>query len=280
MNTIDSNLRNLNIPYKEAELLLSFVLKKDIVYLKSHLDDTVDGKQKKDYLKLIRRREAGEPIAYLIRKKSFLDCDFKVNKNVLIPRFETETLVEQIIQEQKNNNLKNLLEIGTGSGCISICLAKHLNLDKIIATDISDSALRVADYNNKKLKTNVNFIKADLLSTEIKQMFNNDTNLILVANLPYLPYDYKQDMELEVKGFEPHLALFTDDQGLFLVKRLIEQFLVLLNESSIKKYVLYLEIEPFQINLIMEYAKKILGDVKIKKTKDLKHDFRFLKIYN
>ena len=158
MNTIQKTLDSVDIPYIEAEILLAYLLKKDVVYLKTHLDELVDGRIKNDYLKLAYRRKAGEPIAYLIRQKNFLDCILKVNKNVLIPRFETESLVEWIIEDNKKYNLQNLLEIGTGSGCIAICLAKHLNLKQIIATDISESALRLAEKNSKKIKLKLNLL--------------------------------------------------------------------------------------------------------------------------
>jgi len=280
MNTIEDTLRSVDINYQEAETLLAFVLKKDTIYLKTHLNEVVDGGEKKDFIKLVQRREAGEPIAYLIRKKSFLDCDLKVNKNVLIPRFETETLVEEIIANQKKDQFDNLLEVGTGSGSIAICLAKHLNLRNILATDVSESALKVAQENIKKNNAKLDLMLANLLDEQVQDYFKNANNLLLVANLPYLPDSYLKEMSRDVKNFEPHLALFAKDNGLFLIKKLIEEFAIWLTNNKLKKYTIYLELEPFQTKKVSDHAYKLLENIEIKKTKDLKHDFRFLKISN
>ena len=277
--TIKDCWENLNIPLKEAELLLSFVLDKDIAYIKTHADEHITSEQCDDYLSLIKKRENNEPIAYLISKKYFFDCELKVNKDVLIPRFETETLVEEVLKETKSDNYEVVLDIGTGSGCIAVCLGKHLLKTKILATDISKEALHIATLNSKNNSSSVVFYKSDLLGNRSLQLeLKKYKNIIITANLPYLPFNYKKEMQADVLNFEPHLALFTKDDGLFLIKKMLLQIKVFLETSMITKMTIFLEVEPFQILKLKEVVKNLFLNNKIVVIKDLKNDNRFLKI--
>src|SRR3989344_5687482 len=160
----------------EAEVLLSAVLNQSKEFILTNPQLKITKAQEKKYKSLIKRREKFEPVAYLTREKEFYGLNFQVNKNVLIPRPETELLVEEIINEIKKSeiwNLKSLpvqtgkiviVDVGTGSGAIAIALKKHLPPTKIIATDNSLAALKVARNNAKLNKVKIQFIYSDLIS--------------------------------------------------------------------------------------------------------------------
>lgn len=266
----------------DAEILLSFVLKKDRVFLFTYRGKKLKAWQWQKYKKLIFRRKKHEPIAYITHHKEFYGLDFYVDKRVLIPRPETEKLVEKTINfvktKPKNychsdpppcitipqNNLfkikkkreisygylskkwwgrriprlaersfgrSNKLElpqddfvvcdIGTGSGCIAIALAKNLPKAKIWASDISKKALFVARANAKKhgVSKRIKFIRSDLLS-EIPKDVRFD---IIAANLPYLSKKEYQRVSLDIKKHEPKSALIAGSQGNVIYKKLIRQ---------------------------------------------------------
>ena len=151
-----------------------------------------------------------EPIQHILGVTTFMDMDFKVNEDVLIPRPETEELVRWIVEDVKTgepNKPLKILDIGTGSGCLAISLAVHLPAAKVFAIDISDKALTVAKQNSENLKADVTFIEADILNTEVlEQDFD-----IIVSNPPYVRMLEKEEMQQNVLGFEPHLALFVEN---------------------------------------------------------------------
>lgn len=255
----------------DAEVLLCHNLKpplnpllgkegKDKAWFYSNLDYELSKLEESKYKKYISRRAKSEPVAYIINKKEFYGLDFYVNKNVLIPRPETELLVEECLKICKNasQRVQVVVEIGTGSGCVAIAVAKNLSVN-IIATDISNKTLRVAKKNAKihKVDNKIKFIKNDLLSG-----IKNIKPDIVIANLPYLtPVQYKNNPDLK---YEPKNALVGGIDGLEYIKKLLQQI------SKLKykpKYVL-LEIDPEQKSKI----KKIpfgIGKVKIKFVKDL-----------
>ena len=151
-----------------------------------------------------------EPIQHILGVTTFMDMDFKVNEDVLIPRPETEELVRWIVEDVKTgepNKPLKILDIGTGSGCLAISLAVHLPEAKVFAIDVSDKALTVAKQNSENLKADVTFIEADILNTEVlEQDFD-----IIVSNPPYVRMLEKEEMQQNVLGFEPHLALFVEN---------------------------------------------------------------------
>ncbi len=166
-----------------------------------------------DFDGIIERLNQNEPIQYIIGSTFFLGNVFKVNKNVLIPRSETEELVLEIIKYRQNNIVSesaiNILDIGTGSGCIAISLAKMLPKDCVTAFDISEGALEIAQSNADLLNTKVQFEKFDILSgksTKYPLLFD-----IIVSNPPYVRESEKQEMNANVLDFEPALALFVED---------------------------------------------------------------------
>ena len=160
------------------------------------------------------------PIQYILGKTSFYGLDFFVNNNVLIPRPETEELVDWITITNKNQRFKNILDIGTGSGCIAISLAKNISNSNIFALDVSSEALTIARKNAEINNANVNFILDDILKTiALNQKFD-----VIVSNPPYVRNLEKHEINKNVLDNEPHLALFVSDNDALIFYRKIAQF--------------------------------------------------------
>jgi release factor glutamine methyltransferase len=264
------HLKNISkTPSLDAEVLLSFVLKKDRAYLFAHLDKELTKTQHSRYKKLISRRKKCEPVAYITNHKEFYGLDFYVNKNVLIPRPETELAVETVldiinVKKKRSNNL-NIADVGTGSGCIAISLAKNLPKTKLHAADISNKALNIAKINakNHKVLSRIKFYHGNLLSPISKKTKFD----IIIANLPYLSEKQYKETKKDVKKYEPKSALVAQKQGMDLYIKLLNQI-----PNYIKKegYILF-EIDPSFENKIILEAVKILkiNKNKIKRRPDL-----------
>jgi len=149
-----------------------------------------------------------KPIQYILGYEYFAGQKFEVNASVLIPRPETEELVDWIVKDMGGKKQQSILEVGTGSGCIAISLAKGLPLSQVTATDISSSALAVAKKNAERLEANVRFLEDDILNSALKE---NQYNII-VSNPPYIPIDKAVGLDPRVKKFEPGIALFTAEK--------------------------------------------------------------------
>ena len=233
----------------------------DLEYLKKYLEPSKLSEG-------LKRLENGEPVQYIVGNVDFYGLNFKVNNNVLIPRFETEELIEKTINYIKNNFDKvDILDIGTGSGCIAITLNKKINAS-VDAVDISDKALEVAKENNKRNNTNVNFIKSDILSNVTKKYD------VIISNPPYIRYD-EEIMDI-VKNNEPHLALYADDNGLFFYKEILKESKKYLND----KFLIAFEIGHEQGEDIKKEALKYFDNANILIEKDLQQRDRFVFIYN
>ena len=175
------------------------------------------------------------PLDYIINKKSFFGYDFYVDENVLIPRPETEELVQWVIDDNNNGDKKKLIDLGTGSGCIGISISKAINLDVTLA-DISKDALHVCKINKDILESNVKIIEYDLNTEFTENQFFD----IIISNPPYLDYSKKDEIDENV-NFEPHIALFApEDDPLHFYK----QILVFANKNLKKGGQIYLEINP------------------------------------
>ncbi len=226
-------------PRLDAEIILSYVLnlKRIELYLQNY---NLNKKKLLILENLVLRRVKREPVAYITGVKEFYGIEFKVTKDVLIPRPETELLVETLL----NYNLYNfsLLDIGTGSGNIAITLKKYNPSLDITAIDISDSALQIAKYNAKKIIShlNISFIQSDLFEN-INKKFD-----IIVSNPPYIPSDEIGSLMPDVKNFEPKIALDGGKDGLYFYKKIINSAPQYLNNNGL----LVLEINPQLINSI------------------------------
>ena len=156
----------------------------------------------------IERLRNKEPIQYITQRADFFGYSFLVSPHTLIPRPETEELVELIIQENQANKTVKILDIGTGTGCIPITLAKKMPFAEVFSLDISEEALKIAQQNNEKLKTNVHFFQHDILT---KDLANFPTLDVIVSNPPYIREFEKELMNDNVLKHEPHLALFVEN---------------------------------------------------------------------
>jgi release factor glutamine methyltransferase len=219
----------------EIELLISHVLKKPKEYVFVYADKTITSAQAKKITALAKKRLKDHPIAYLIGHKNFFGLDFKVTKDTLIPRPESEWLVEKVLQIAKDKNKVSLLDIGTGSGCIAVSIAQSITTPhySITASDISSKALIIAKQNAKTHHAPITFLRSDLL-TKVPGTFD-----VIIANLPYVPVsDYKK-LYQNLK-YEPKSAI-TDGTNTFkLISKLLEQAQEKLDTDGVA----LLEIDP------------------------------------
>lgn len=251
-------------PSLDAEVLLRFVTglsKEDLI---SNRLLNINPSKYAKYLDILKDRKKGLPVAYLTGTKEFFGYKFKVNKHVLIPRPETEILVERIAFELKGKHNLKILDIGTGSGCIIISLAKTLsNANHYSASDLSARALAVAEENAAAHRVKVKFYRSDLTRTT-----GTDYDVI-VANLPYLPAITDPSIK-----FEPKEALVAKKRGLALYEQLFKE----LAESE-SKPLIYLEFGHDQAEEIKKLAEEHLPDSRVEIFKDLSGVPRFARIW-
>lgn len=219
---------------READQVLLILVEENLShYNKLNFRDFNFSLNKKDVETLslgIQRLINGEPIQYIVGKAWFYDMEFKVNSSVLIPRPETEELVHWIIQDWKNKKV-NVLDIGTGSGCIPLALANNLDLAEVDAIDVSEEALQLAKLVGAELALDVNFRSINILDSEQREELG--TYDVIVSNPPYIPNNERSEMNDRVLNYEPHLALFVDNEDpLIFYKEIIDFALSHLNTGG------------------------------------------------
>ena len=200
----------------DSELLLAKILKKKRENLLINLNQKVATKTIQDFRNLIARRSLKEPIAYILEKKEFWNKSFFVNKNTLIPRPETELMVEKIVDIFKNKNI-NILDIGTGTGCILLSILDELKKSKGIGVDISQKAIQVAVKNSRKQKI---IQRAKFYRKSFLEVYGYRFDLI-VSNPPYIKKKDIKNLKEDIKKFEPKLALDGGNDGLDVIKKVI-----------------------------------------------------------
>ncbi len=212
----------LQYDYQEAKsiakIALQFILKLNNLKYALNYQKEVESIDLSQLDNFINRLQLGEPIQYIIGEAHFMGYDFGVSPEVLIPRRETEELVDWIIAENGNKMNVSLLDIGTGSGCIAIALSKNLFNSKVMAVDLSEKALKIASGNAKKLNAQVEFRQANILAMESLWPSTFD---VIVSNPPYVLESEKAFMHVNVLSYEPPLALFVDDSDPLLFYRKI-----------------------------------------------------------
>ncbi len=236
----------------------------DIEYLRKYLKD-------KDLDTALKELESGIPVQYIVGNTNFYGYDFKVNRNTLIPRFETELLVEKTynyIKKYFNKDKVKILDIGTGSGCIAITLNKLLDDSDVTGVDISSEALEVAKENNISNNANVKFIESDLFSNV------NGRYDVIISNPPYISYD--EEIMNIVWNNEPHLALYAPDNGLYFYDKIIKDSSKYLND----KFIMAFEIGYKQGEDIVKIVNKYYKDTNISVEKDYSGRDRFVFIWN
>ncbi|MDD4802751.1 MAG: peptide chain release factor N(5)-glutamine methyltransferase [Syntrophomonas sp.] len=232
---LDSGIKD---PRLEAEILLAYVLKKDRVYLYTNFDEPVNQAERDIYRSYIKRRSGGEPLSYITGQREFMSLSFQVGPDVLIPRPDTEVMVETVLNMAQSEDIKRICDVGTGSGAIAISLAVYLGETEIYAVDISPAALAIARNNARMHNVRVDFREGDLLNP----MQGEEQMDMIVANLPYITEAQLKQLDKGVKDYEPRLALLASGDGLDLYRVLLPQAFQLLRPGG---YIL-LEIDPRQ----------------------------------
>ena len=250
----------------EARLLLSILLNYNVLELNLHLSDKVDEEIIEKFKHAVILLKQGEPLQYVLSNAPFYGYDFYVNKTVLIPRFDTEVLVDkanELIKEFKKDNIK-VLDLCTGSGCIGITLKLLNNNLDVTLSDISKEALEVAEINKNKYKLDIKLIESDLFNNI------NDKYDVITCNPPYIGYE-EEIMDL-VKNNEPHLALYAKDDGLYFYKVIFKEIKSHLND----KYLLLFELNSEKSKEIYLLAKESFDSSEISIIKDLGNRDRVL----
>ena len=252
----------------EAEVLLAHALGTERLELYLNPQRVLSIKERARFKQLIAKRVQGAPLQYLIGTVDFMGCELGVNKAVLIPRFETEELVEKVLQDVNSQSALNILELGTGSGAIAIALAQHLKQAKITATDISAEALEVARKNaqHNGVFEKIIFLKSDWFS-EVSGAFD-----VIISNPPYVDSQSLRELPKEVKQ-EPQIALDGGEAGLEAIRTIIEQAPLYLVEGGR----LYLEIGETQAQSVFALARKTFRTAEI--LKDSASRDRFLRAF-
>ena len=217
---------NIDSPKLKARLLLQYILDKPRQYIIVYDNKEIDKKQQWEYFVNIEKITKGIPLQHITHKQEFMKMDFFVNEDVLIPRQDTEILVEEVIKIAKKKNRPKILDLCTGSGAIAISLKKFVPNSDVYAVDISEKALEIARKNARKLEADVKFIKSNLFENLKKEKFD-----IIVSNPPYIKREDIMNLSEEVKN-EPQIALDGGIDGLDFYKKISEQAIEYLKLDS------------------------------------------------
>lgn len=216
---IELKNNGISEPNLKARLLMQYILDKPRQYLLVYDNQTLSLRQEVDYFKAIKRLSKGIPLQHITHMQEFMKMNFYVNENVLIPRPDTEVLVEEVIEIAKKINAKKILDLCTGSGAIAVSLAKYIEGSQITAVDISPKALSVAKLNakNNEVENQITFIESDLFKELAKEKYD-----IIVSNPPYIKREIIKTLDKEVQK-EPKIALDGGYDGLDFYRKIIYQ---------------------------------------------------------
>ena len=239
--------KGVESPRTNAELLLAEILKCKRLELYLSFDKPLKEDELIVYREFIRKRGLRIPLQYILGFVDFYGYKFSVDENVLIPRPETELLVEKIIEDYSEKSSVKILDIGSGSGNISIVLGNKISQSIVIGIDISEEAIRIAEKNKKALmeKNNLSFMKADVFNNDIKSLGKFD---IVVSNPPYVSLKDFNDLEPELKNYEPRFSLTDESDGLSFYKKIISISKDMLNTNGR----IYFEVGKDQYKFICE----------------------------
>tara|TARA_Y100000385_G_scaffold290422_1_gene363466 strand:+ start:6370 stop:7248 length:879 start_codon:yes stop_codon:yes gene_type:complete len=280
INMILKTLRNNFIKtlidyYAETEIVSFFnllsadILKMQRIDIAQNLYAVISGKKQEKFQNAVNKLKNYIPIQYITGNTEFYNLTLKVNAATLIPRPETEELVAWIINDQNNKQNISILDVGTGSGCIAIALAKNLPEAKVFALDVSEKALKIARQNAVDNGVTIEFIEADIFDVDLGNLQFD----VIVSNPPYVRELEKETMSPNVLNHEPHLALFVkDDDPLLFYRSIVE----VANNTLKSKGFLYFEINEFLGNLTRQLVQK-LNYCNIELKKDLFMKDRMIK---
>lgn len=226
--------RDYNNPLLDVQLILCHLLHKDRVYIHLNRKQEVDDEISKTFYEMVHKRNQGYPLQYMTNVQEFMGLEFFVQEGILVPRPDTETMVEKIINFVNNSDFKNrelkILDIGTGSGAIAVSLAYYLKNSFVTAMDVSETAIKTANINIEKhnLK-NIRTVKADIFNF----VFSDEKYDIVVSNPPYIRRDIIKDLPVEVSEYEPKLALDGGEDGLLFYRKIAEVFNKIHSEEAV-----------------------------------------------
>lgn len=245
---LDEN--NVQNPILEAQIILALNLNEDRLYVLTNVDEKVKEDVVNKYINDILRRCSGEPTQYITKMQEFMSLKFKVNEAVLIPRPDTEILVEQVVRCASAQKVQSILDVGTGSGCIAVSLAKYIDNAVIHAVDISETALEIAKFNAELngVEDKVVFYKGNLFSPFETMNMKFD---VIVSNPPYIPTKQIEKLDINVKDYEPRLALDGGEDGLDYYRKILKDV-----DSFLKKDgLIFFEIDITQAGAVKELLR-------------------------
>lgn len=234
-----------------------------------HKNEEMSEDKYNEYFEQIKRAINNEPPQYILGEAWFYGRKFKVNSSTLIPRQETEEMVYKIIEDSKDKKGLNILDIGTGSGDIIITLSKEIPDNNFVASDISDEALKMADTNSQLHDVKISFIKSDVFNN-IDGKFD-----VIVSNPPYISEDERNVMDESVIKYEPHTALFAENNGMKIYEKILKNIEQYLTENGI----IYFEFGYKQKESLKQLFEKVLPNFDVEFYKDIAGNDRFLKAY-
>jgi len=266
--------KQIENPRLTAEVLLAYQLNIDRVSLYINFDQPLNESELSGYRSLIKRRLEREPLQYITGVQEFWSLDFIVNPQVLIPRPESELLIEMAINQLKppnafENHPPKILDLGTGCGALAISLAKEVQEAKIWATDISSGALKLANLNAKKhgVADRIKFKHGDLWNPLINQEITFD---IIISNPPYIACEEYNDLPPEIRDYEPRSALDGKGDGMYYIEKILKGGLHFLNTGGL----ILLEMAPDQTNEALSLIGQIKGYGESSRIKDYSHRYR------
>jgi release factor glutamine methyltransferase len=269
LNWLTAQLKKNEItsPKQNAEIIISHVLQMNRLDIYLQPEKEISDTQLNSILKITSRRKRHEPLQYILGETEFYGYKIIVSNSVLIPRSETELLVEKIIHEEKSGT--RILDIGTGSGAIVIALAKNLETEYIDAVDISKIVLKIAQQNADLNNVEINFFQSDI--------FENVTNKydLIISNPPYISQVKYEQLPVEIKEYEPKSALQAENNGLYFYEKILQNA----KEHLTKSGKIYFEIGYDQAKKIIEIARENeFSDIQV--FKDLNGFDRIMRIFN
>lgn len=251
---------NVEDAVRSCEILLCFAAQKSHAFVLSHAEEKLTLAQQMIFEDAILRRAQHEPLAYIVGEKEFFSCVFEVNEHVLIPRPETELLLEKSLQSLRAlpQEALSVCDVGTGSGILACLIKKNIPQARVTAVDVSPQALEVAKKNAQNLNVSLDFVEGSLLEG-VKGPFH-----AVISNLPYISTKEFCDLTLSVKEFEPYEALVGGETGTELIEQLIEQA----KDKGYKEGMMLLEVGFTQARAV---AKKMEqhGFIKVETFQDL-----------
>lgn len=220
-------LRKSGVPEarREAGSLLAYVLGRDRSFILTHADDAIDEEQTALFRECLEWRARGKPLQYITGHQEFFGLDFEVTSEVLIPRPETELLVETALKLVKPDNSPLICDVGTGSGCVAITLIYQLPQAHAVAIDISQPALEVAKRNAERhaVAERIEFVLSDCFAAIDREDPHTPLFDLIVSNPPYVAARALEGLQREVRDFEPRLALHAGEDGLLIIRRLLAE---------------------------------------------------------